>query len=161
MLALLLIGGGGAAAGYWYFFMRQPGTPLPFGLDSLLGTRKVSPGRARAPASSAAPRAAAPPRVPLGPVDTTFLRFDRLSDTLTHAVRNYHERATLFANRQIDCAALASGLVAIENLWISYNAERRERIAVFDARRAARDQGLYAGVDSVESQFDRSRCARP
>jgi len=76
-------------------------------------------------------------------------------------VQRYHDRATMCANRQIDCAALASGLVVIENLWITYNAERRVRMASFDARRSARDQGLYAAVDSVESQFERARCQRP
>jgi proteasome lid subunit RPN8/RPN11 len=155
LLALLLIGGGGAAAGYWYYFVRQPGAPLPFGLDSLpfgLGRRKPPPPTTPPPASRPAPA----PRA-----DTTFVRFDRLSDTLSSAVRNYHDRAALFANRQIDCAALARGLVAIENLWINYNAERSARMASFDARRAARDQGLYAGVDSVEGQFEKSKCPRP
>jgi hypothetical protein len=156
LLALLLIGGGGAAAGYWYFVLRQPGAVLPFGL----GSRQAVP--APTPATRSSPRPTAPPPTPAAPrIDTTFARFDRLSDTLSAAVRNYHERATLFANRQIDCAALARGLVTIENLWITYNTERTARIASFDARRAARDQGLYAGVDSVESQFERSHCQRP
>ena len=157
LLAILLIGGGGAAAAYWYYFMRQPGAPLPFGLDSLpfgLG-RRTPPPVATAPPPATRPGAAAPR------ADTMFVRFDRLSDTLSSAVRNYHDRAALFANRQIDCAALARGLVAIENLWINYNAERSARIASFDARRAARDQGLYAGVDSVEGQFEKSHCPRP
>jgi proteasome lid subunit RPN8/RPN11 len=164
LLALLLIGGGGAAAGYWYYFLRQPGAPLPFGLDSLpfgLGRRQAAPvatpGRAARPPTPALARTQpAAPRI-----DTTFARFDGLTDTLSRAVRNYHDRAALFANRQIDCAALARGLVAIENLWITYNAERQLRIASFDARRSARDQGLYAGVDSVESSFERTRCQRP
>jgi proteasome lid subunit RPN8/RPN11 len=156
LLALLLIGGGGAAAGYWYFFLRQPGAALPFGL----GSRQAAP--ATAPVTRTSPRPTAPPSTPAAPrIDTTFTRFDRLSDTLSAAVRTYHERATLFANRQIDCAALARGLVTIENLWITYNTERTARIGSFDPRRAARDQGLYAGVDSVESQFERSRCQRP
>lgn len=154
LLALILIGGGGAAAGYWYFVMRQPGAPLPFGLKSLpfgLGPRQAATPAAPTPAQQA------------GPVrpDTTFARFDRLSDTLSSAVRNYHDRAALFANKQIDCAGLARGLIAIENLWINYNAERSARMSSFDARRAARDQGLYAGVDSVEGHFERSRCPRP
>ncbi len=156
LLAFLLIGGGGAAAGYWYFFLRQPGAALPFGL----GSRQAAP--ATAPVTRTSRRPTAPPSTPAAPrIDTTFTRFDRLSDTLSAAVRNYHDRAALFANRQIDCAALARGLVTIENLWITYNTERTARIASFDARRAARDQGLYAGVDSVESQFERSRCPRP
>ena len=157
LLALLLIVGGGAAAGYWYYFVSQPGAPLPFGLDSLpfgLGRRTAPPRVAPPPpATRAAPAAAR--------ADTTFVHFDRLSDTLTSAVRNYHDRAALYANRQIDCAGLARGLVAIEDLWANYNTERNARIASFDARRATRDQGLYAGVDSVEAQFDRSRCPRP
>jgi proteasome lid subunit RPN8/RPN11 len=159
LLALLLIGGGGAAAGYWYFVLRQPGAPLPFGLKLPFGLGPQTPPAAAAPA---APRPAAPRPQAVAPrPDTSFARFDRLSDTLSSAVQRYHDRATLFTNRQIDCAALASGLVVIENLWINYNAERRVRMASFDARRAARDQGLYAGVDSVESQFERTRCQRP
>jgi proteasome lid subunit RPN8/RPN11 len=170
LLALLLIGGGGAAAGYWYFFLRQPGAPLPFGLDSLpfgLGARKpatvAAPGAPPATRARHAPPVSAPPGAQAAPlrIDTTFARFDRLSDTLSRAVQNYHDRAALFANRQVDCSALARGLVAIEDLWITYNTERRARIASFDARRATRDQGLYAVVDSVESQFERSRCQRP
>ena len=161
LLALLLIGGGGVAAGYWYFVLRQPGAPLPFGLDSLpFGLSRRTPSPAAAPGTT--PRAATPRPQPAAPrSDTTFARFDRLSDTLTSAVQRFHDRATLFANRQIDCTALASGLIVIENLWIAYNAERRLRMASFDPRRAARDQGLYAGVDSVESQFERTRCRRP
>jgi proteasome lid subunit RPN8/RPN11 len=164
LLALLLIGGGGAAAGYWYFFLRQPGAPLPFGLDSLpfgLGRRRAAP--VATPGGTARPPVPAPARAqpPAPRIDTAFARFDGLTDTLSRAVRNYHDRAALFANRQIDCAALARGLVAIENLWINYNAERQVRIASFDARRAARDQGLYAAVDSVESSFERTRCQRP
>ena len=163
LLAFLLIGGGGAAAGYWYFVLRQPGAPLPFGLKSLpfgLGGGGGGGGgpRATPPSTVAAP----PPRpAPAPRFDTTFVRLDRLSDTLSSAVRNYHDRATLFARQQIDCAALARGYGAIENLWITYAAERKERIASFDARRAARDQALYASVDSVEGQFEKSHCPRP
>jgi hypothetical protein len=105
---------------------------------------------------------AAPARVaPTVRADTTFARFDQLSDGLSRGVRFYNDRAVLFANRQIDCAALARGLVVIEDLWIAYNAERKRRIALFDARRAARDQNVYAAVDSVESQFEQSGCQRP
>ena len=155
------------AAGYWYFVLRQPGAPLPFGLESLpfgLGSRKPAPPAT--PGTQPATRAPRGPRTPpaaspTSRLDTAFARFDRLSDTLSRAVQNYHDRAALFANRQIDCGALARGLVSIEDLWINYNAERRERIASFDARRASRDQGLYAAVDSVESQFERSHCPRP
>ena len=156
LLALLLIGGGGAAAGYWYFFLRQPGAPLPFGLESLpfgLGRPKPPP--------VVAPPVTRPAPAPAARADTAFARIDRLSDTLSSALRNYHDRTALFARRQIDCAALARGYVAIQNLWITYAAERKERVTSFDARRTARDQGLYAAVDSVEGQFEKSHCPRP
>jgi len=157
LLALLLIVGGGAAAGYWYYFVNEPGAPLPFGLKSLpFGLR-----RGTTPPTATAPAATRSTPAPRQPQDTAFVRFDRLSDTLSSAVRNYHDRAALFARRQIDCAALARGYVAVQNVWINYNAERKDRIASFDARRTTRDQGLYAGMDSVESQFEKSRCPRP
>ena len=76
-------------------------------------------------------------------------------------MRNFQDRAALFASGRIDCTALAGGLVSIENLWITYNTERRARMAAFDQRRASRDQALYAGVDSVESRFEQSGCRRP
>ncbi|HEV8398783.1 MAG TPA: hypothetical protein VGQ18_02970 [Gemmatimonadales bacterium] len=157
LLALLLIVGGGAAAGYWYYFLSQPGAPLPFGLQSLpFGLRPGTPSPTATPSSATRPTPASRQLQ-----DTTFVRFDRLSDTLSTAVRNYYDRAALFARRQIDCAALARGYVAVQNVWINYNAERKDRIESFDARRTARDQGLYAGMDSVESQFEKSRCPRP
>jgi hypothetical protein len=90
-----------------------------------------------------------------------FARFDRLSDSLAHAVRNFQDRAGLFATGRLDCNGLASGLVAIENLWMSYNTERRARMAAFDQQRATQDQSMYAAVDSVESRFERSGCPRP
>ena len=164
MLALLLIGGGGAAAGYWYFVMRQPGATLPFGLKSLpfgLGSRNAATAPAPRSATPGGGRVPGPASQPAARIDTAFARVDRLSDTLSRALRNYHDRTALFAKRQIDCAALARGYVAIENLWIDYAAERKERMTSFDARRAARDQGLYASVDSVEGQFEQSHCPRP
>ena len=88
-------------------------------------------------------------------------RLDQLSDTLTRLVGNYQERARMFETRQIDCSGLSRGLVAVESIWISYNAQRRTLTAPLDADRAGRDQALYTAVDSVESHFDRSQCDRP
>jgi len=98
-----------------------------------------------------------PPAVAASP----FARFDRLSDSLSHAVRNFHDRAALFENGRMDCGGLATGLVAMENLWMTYNAERRARMASFDQRRATQDQAMYAAVDSVESRYEHSGCPRP
>jgi hypothetical protein len=92
---------------------------------------------------------------------TPFARFDRLSDSLARAVRNFQDRARLFASGQMDCGGLATGLVAVDNLWITYNTERKARLASFDPARVARDQSLWASVDSVSRRFDNSGCPRP
>jgi len=42
--------------------------------------------------------------------------FDRLSDSLARAVRNFQDRAALFGSGRMDCGGLATGLVAVDNL---------------------------------------------
>ncbi len=140
--------GGGAAGAYWYFVLRAGGRG--FEVPAVV-QRLLQRGGPSAPS----------PAAPVVRRDTTFTRFDRLSDSLTRGVRTFNDRAVQFANRRVDCAGLARGLAVIEDLWITYNAERRRKMALFDARRTARDQTMYAAVDSVESQFERSGCSRP
>jgi hypothetical protein len=183
-IAMLLVLGGVGAGGYWYLAIRNP-TLLPGLLDRakqlVANITKPSPApppaatpRRRTPAGSppAAPPSAAVAVVPAAPVavpqpppppvaPSPFARFDRLSDSLSRAVRNFQDRASLFASGRMDCGGLASGLVSIENLWISYNNERRARMAAFDQRRAMQDQAMYAAVDSVESRFEQTGCPRP
>ncbi len=81
-------------------------------------------------------------------------------DSLTQVVRMFGERAGLFSRGQVPCAGLAGGLAAVESRWIAYNTARRNA-GVLDAAHAARDQTLYAGVDSVERRFEQSGCPRP
>jgi hypothetical protein len=50
--------------------------------------------------------------------------------------------------------------VTVEQRWTAYTAARGAA-GVLDATHAARDQTLYAGVDSVEHRFDKSGCERP
>ncbi|HLQ59218.1 MAG TPA: hypothetical protein VK113_06855 [Gemmatimonadales bacterium] len=171
-VAILLLLAGAGAGGYWYFALRNPGVPPPWAglldrakqLVSRLTTRSPSPPRAPGPRrrTTAAAPAAAPVPVPQ-PVaaSSPFARFDRLTDSLSRAVRNFQDRALLFTSSRMDCGGLATGLVSIENLWITYNTERRARMAAFDQRRASRDQAMYAAVDSVESRFEHSGCPRP
>jgi len=133
---------------------RRPPTPPPALPPQPVVVR---PAPAPPPAVPPAPPAAVPPPVAASP----FARFDRLSDSLSRAVRNFNDRATLFAGGRMDCNGLANGLVAMENLWITYNTERRARMAAFDQRRATQDQAMYAAVDAAESSFERSGCPRP
>jgi len=186
-VAILLLLAGAGAGGYWYFALRNPGVPPPWvglldrakQLVARVTTRKPAPPASRrrptttplavppAPQAVAVPPpAAAPVPVPV-PVPqpvappSPFARFDRLTDSLSRAVRNFQDRAALFASGRMDCNGLATGLVAVENLWATYNIERRARMASFDQRRATQDQAMYASVDSVESGFERSGCPRP
>ncbi len=175
-LAILLVLAGVGAGGYWYLAIRNP-TLLPGLLDSAkqlvsrVTSRSPSPPPAppRRRPTTGSPTAAPPPAaVPAAPVPvpqpvapSPFARFDRLSDSLSRAVRNFQDRASLFASSRMDCGGLATGLVSIENLWITYNTERRARMAAFDQRRASQDQAMYAAVDSVESRFEHSGCPRP
>ena len=188
--AILLLLAGAGAGGYWYFVVKNPGKPPPWtglldGAKKLVARvttrspRPPAPARrppppprrttATAPPAASSPVAAPPPAAAPQPAEppppprvaSPFARFDRLSDSLSRAVRNFQDRAALFDSGRMDCNGLASGLVAIENLWITYNTERRARLADFDQRRVTQDQALYAAVDAVESRFERSGCPRP
>ncbi|HYL21915.1 MAG TPA: hypothetical protein VEU74_09135 [Gemmatimonadales bacterium] len=122
---------------------------------------RVSPPTAVAPTAVApgpAQSTATPPPPP--PPPSSLTRLDMIGDSLTGLVRNFGERAALYGRGQLPCAGLARGLTDVESRWIAYNAARRNA-GVLDAAHAARDQTLYAGVDSVERRFEQSGCPRP
>jgi hypothetical protein len=143
---------------------RAPATPAP------PQSRAPSPSRpATQPATAAAPTGPAPsrqtasPPAPSPPAPSPpapRARLDVAGDSLTQVVRSFSERASQFARGQVPCAGLARGLAAVESRWIAYNTARRNA-GVLDAAHAARDQTLYAGVDSVERRFEQSGCPRP
>jgi hypothetical protein len=109
------------------------------------------------PPSDAAPRPGAPTAAP--PTDAV-VRLDQIGASLTRAVRTFADQRALFARSQLACTDLARSLAAVENDWTAYTAARRGSGAL-DATRAARDQTLYAGVDSVERRYEQSGCPRP
>jgi len=176
---VLLVLAGVGAGGYWYFGLKNPKLLpewLAKGKQLVSNLTKKSPSpppaapRRTTRTTGGAPPPAAPPPAPPPvqvpppppqPVATPFTRYDRLSDSLSRAVRNFQDRARLFSNGQMDCGGLATGLVAVDNLWITYNTERRARLASFDPPRVARDQALWGAVDSVSRRFDDSGCPRP
>jgi hypothetical protein len=94
------------------------------------------------------------------PVDTTWLAFDRIADSVTRTVGVYGDRRRQFDGGRIDCTGLSRGLVSVEDVWMDYNVGKKNTPPL-DAPRAARDQTLYATVDSVDRHFDRSGCPRP
>lgn len=121
----------------------------------------ATPVSAAAPPTRAAPPAVEPAPTPPAAPNPALVALDQLTDSVLAAVRNYQTRRTQFGEGQADCAALADALMAVEGHWINYNVQGKPRDLVLDATRAARDRSLYADVDSVETQFDRSACPRP
>jgi hypothetical protein len=105
------------------------------------------------------PLASQPVAPSVAPPSDATVRLDQIGDSLTRAVRAFADRRALFARSQLACTDLARSLEAVERSWVAYNTARRGSGAL-DATRAARDQTLYAGVDSVERRFEQSGCPR-
>ena len=133
-------------------FRRTPATPArPQPKPAVRQTTRPA-----APAASGG----SPPPPPPGRVQPPPTRLDALADSLTAAVRTFGERSTQFARGQLLCAGLGTALKMVESRWTAYSAARRSAGAL-EAAQAARDQTLYAGVDSVERRFEQTGCARP
>jgi hypothetical protein len=144
-IVLLLLGGGGFAG--WWFLLRHPEPPAATPTST---TAATSAAATTAPADTT--------RTP--PVDSTLLRFERVADSVASVVRGFNERMRFFSANQADCGGLSQSLVFVEDTWTEYNVGKR-KMANLDPAHAARDQVLYAAVDSVERAFDRSGCQRP
>jgi len=159
VVALLVVGGW--AMGF-VRLGRAPGAapeqPAATGVAANPATQSAPPDSAPAPRTQP-PAQAAPPAAPA--VNPALLAMDRLTDSVLTAVRTYRQRGAAFDQGQRDCAPLSQALVTVEGLWIAYNQRGKPRNVTLDAQRAARDQSLYAQVDSVESHFDASACPRP
>jgi len=143
---------------------RAPATPAPPQPRAQSPSRPVTqPATAAAPPGPAPSQRTASPPAPSPPAPSPpapRARLDVAGDSLSQVVRAFAGQATQFARGQVPCAGLARGLAAVENHWITYNTARRNAGAL-DAAHAARDQTLYAGVDSVERRFEQSGCPRP
>jgi JAB1/Mov34/MPN/PAD-1 ubiquitin protease len=122
--------------------------------------RATTPSTTPPATPSSAPRSPGAVGAAVAPARPAMTKLERMADSLSKEVRLFGERARQFEGRQVPCATLASGLEAVENRWTAYNTARRAA-GVLDAAHAARDQTLYAGVDSVERKYERSGCPRP
>jgi hypothetical protein len=61
----------------------------------------------------------------------------------------------------MQCPDLARGLILVEERWVEYNVARSALGVAQDSAHTASDRSLYAGVDAIERQFERSKCPRP
>jgi hypothetical protein len=94
--------------------------------------------------------------------EVTPEQFEILRDGLLASISSFYGRAVARDNGQATCADLQAAFVTVEDTWITYNVEGKARLGgrlIGDD--AVRDERLYAGVQDVEREFDRSGCERP
>jgi proteasome lid subunit RPN8/RPN11 len=86
-------------------------------------------------------------------------RFDSLADSLEHGLHNYHDRRVDFGQKRLSCTELAYGYRAADEALVSL-ARLTGDARALDAQRAARYNQLRAGMDTVNNDFDASKCKR-
>jgi proteasome lid subunit RPN8/RPN11 len=86
-------------------------------------------------------------------------RFDSLADSLEHGLHNYHDRRVDFGQKRLSCTELAYGYRAADEALVGL-----ARIAgdarSLDPQRKTRYNQLIAGMDTVNDDFDASKCKR-
>jgi len=96
----------------------------------------------------------------LSPVSADEL--EQLGDVLLESISRYYGRAVAVDGGQATCADLQAAYVEVEDRWIAYNVQGRARFrGRLPDELATRDERLYAGVQDVEREFNRSGCERP
>jgi len=116
-----------------------------------------SPATGHRPLGTASPATGHQPLVTAVASDSPLVAFDRNADSVATLTGIY--KARVQAN-QTGCPGLGLALVAVEDAWTRYNVGKR-KAGSLDGTRFLRDQQLYASVDTVERDFDRSGCTRP
>ena len=86
-------------------------------------------------------------------------RFDSLADSLEHGLHNYHDRRTDFGQKRLSCKELAYGYRAADEALVSL-AQLAGDTRTLDPQRKSRYQQLIAGMDTVNDDFDASKCKR-
>jgi proteasome lid subunit RPN8/RPN11 len=159
---MALIGGGGFA-GWKYWWLPNHPAPAAVSAAAAPDTTKQAGTSATAtaqqpPAPSPQPPATAvqPPAAAVAS-DSPLVALDRNADSVASLTDIY--KARVEAN-QTDCPGLGLALVAMEDAWQRYNIGKKKTPSL-DGDRFIRDARLYASVDSVERDFDRSGCTRP
>lgn len=114
---------------------------------------------------SAAPDVDAPSAPPVSaPVPSEIReaaqsRFDSLADSLEHGLHNYHDRRTDFGQKRLSCKELSYGYRAADEALVGL-AKLAGDTRTLDPQRKARYQQLIAGMDTVNDDFDASKCKR-
>ena len=86
-------------------------------------------------------------------------RFDSLADSLEHGLHNYHDRRTDFGQKRLSCRELSYGYRAADEALVGL-AKLAGDTRSLDPDRKARYNQLIAGMDTVNDDFDASKCKR-
>jgi len=86
-------------------------------------------------------------------------RFDSLADSLEHGLHNYHDRRTDFGQKRLSCKELSYGYRAADEALVGL-AKLAGDTRTLDPQRKSRYQQLIAGMDTVNDDFDASKCKR-
>ncbi|HEY8795923.1 MAG TPA: hypothetical protein VIM15_13375, partial [Gemmatimonadaceae bacterium] len=108
------------------------------------------------PAPSAPPSSAP---TPSASQVAALSRFDSLADSLEHGLHNYHDRRTDFAQKRLSCKELSYGYRAADEALVGLAKLARDARAL-DPDRRARYAQLSAAMDTVNDDFDASKCSR-
>jgi hypothetical protein len=77
-------------------------------------------------------------------------------------ISQFYGRAVALDDGQATCDDLGEALIAVENAWLTYNADYKARFtAPLPELFAQRDERLVAGMRDVERLYDESECPRP
>jgi len=117
----------------------------------------ATPTAAPAPAPPRAPAVSAP--VPSDIRVAAQAHFDSLADSLEHSLHNYQDRRTDFAAKRLSCKELAYGYRAADEALVGL-AKLAGDTRGLDAQRKSRYNELTAGMDTVNDNFDASKCKR-
>ena len=86
-------------------------------------------------------------------------RFDSLADSLEHGLHNYHDRRTDFGQKRLSCKELSYGYRAADEALVGL-AKLAGDTRSLNPDRKARYNQLIAGMDTVNDDFDASKCKR-
>ncbi|HEY2896980.1 MAG TPA: hypothetical protein VGJ12_07575 [Gemmatimonadaceae bacterium] len=151
-LAQAALAAGSAAA-----VQNADATPPPVDTTSLAPAAPPAPAPVPNVASQSPPSASAPATSNINVALQS--RFDSLADSLEHGLHNYHDRRVDFGQKRLSCTELAYGYRAADEALVTL-ARLTGDARSLDSQRAARYNQLRAGMDTVNNDFDASKCKR-
>jgi hypothetical protein len=125
------------------------------------GTTAAAPSATGAPPDTTDSEPAAPAQAPIASEIRMAAqsRFDSLADSLEHGLHNYHDRRVDFGQKRLSCKELAYGYRAADEALVGL-ARLAGDTRSLDPQRKSRYNQLIAGMDTVNDDFDASKCTR-